>query len=324
MVTKTEFDRTVAEIYARIDSTHADTVRQLAEGKEEMRQNTTQMNTLTQALLDQMYESREQFAQTVAKLDQRFNQLEARLENRSGGTPDSAPTQFILTQNRRGPMPDAGSKQPMDQGVQRTDRYQLPRADCPSFNGNNHIEWVRRCNSFFDMHLVPEHLKTKMDTIQFHDKASEWYDGFLMDHDPPDWPELVRLIRKQFSRKGGRNGMEELLDLRHSGSVEEYIEMFERLRSKLLIENKLFSEHDFIDTFVGGLKPDIRAFVKAFHPTLLEAAYDYALNMEGAVDSQFRRIKNFTRTPTVPTPIKPPPMVQPVRNALIDQRRALG
>jgi ABC-type transporter Mla subunit MlaD len=126
MVTKTEFDRTVVEIYARIDSNHVDTVHQLAEGKEEMRQNTTQMNTLTQALLDHMNESREQFAQTVAKLDQRFNQLEARLENRLGGTSDSALSQFILTQNRRGPMPDAGLKQPMDQGVQRTDRYQLP------------------------------------------------------------------------------------------------------------------------------------------------------------------------------------------------------
>jgi hypothetical protein len=33
------------------------------------------------------------------------------------------------------------------------------------------------------MHQVSDHLRTKLATNQFHDKASEWYDGFLMDHD---------------------------------------------------------------------------------------------------------------------------------------------
>jgi hypothetical protein len=54
--------------------------------------------------------------------------------------------------------------------------------------------------------------------------------------------------------------MEELLDLHHNGSTEEYIEHFERLKSKLLLENYLFFETDFLDAFIIGLRPKLRVF----------------------------------------------------------------
>jgi hypothetical protein len=71
--------------------------------------------------------------------------------------------------------------------------------------------------------------------------------------------------------------MEELLDLHHNGSTEEYIEHFERLKSKLLLENYLFFETDFLDAFIIGLRPKLRVFIKAFKPQILEDAFDYAL-----------------------------------------------
>jgi hypothetical protein len=51
--------------------------------------------------------------------------------------------------------------------------HTLPRADCPGFNGINPIEWLRKCNSFFDMHLVPTAYRTHLATMQFHDSANE-------------------------------------------------------------------------------------------------------------------------------------------------------
>jgi Retrotransposon gag protein len=136
-----------------------------------------------------------------------------------------------MTQDRR-TQPTGSSTRP----VSTNDQYQVPRADCPSFNGSNPIEWLRKCQSFFEMHQVPDSLRTQLATIQFQDRASEWYDGYLIDHDPLDWPQLVQLIRKRFNRIGTRNGIEELLDFHQSGSIEDYIEKFERLRSKLLLE----------------------------------------------------------------------------------------
>jgi Ty3 transposon capsid-like protein len=185
------------------------------------------------------------------------------------------------------------------------------------------------------MHQVPDHLRTKLATNQFHDKTSEWYDGYLMDHDPPDWPELVRLVRKRFNRQGSHNGIEELVELRQNGTVDEYIELFERLRSRLLVENRMFSESDFIDVFIGELKGEIKAFVKAFKPLTLDATFELAQFMEGAMESQYRKLKSFSKGPLPTLPIKPlgqfqaqppkpVPALPPSRNVLMEQRRALG
>jgi Ty3 transposon capsid-like protein len=139
------------------------------------------------------------------------------------------------------------------------------------------MEWLRRCQSYFEMHQVPDLLKTKLATMQFSSHASGWYYGFLIDHEPPDWPTLVRLVRKCFQRTSIKNGMEELNDSHQYGSVEDYIEQFERLRLRLLLENRLFTEVDFINAFIGGLKVDIKAFVKLFKPLSLDDTFEYAL-----------------------------------------------
>jgi uncharacterized protein YceH (UPF0502 family) len=94
MVSKADFDRTIADLSSRIEAIQA-------EGREELCQSNVQIHSLTQALVQQMNESREQLSQTVAKLDQQFAQLESRLDNQSGRSPDSTPSQFILTNNRR-------------------------------------------------------------------------------------------------------------------------------------------------------------------------------------------------------------------------------
>jgi Retrotransposon gag protein/RNase H-like domain found in reverse transcriptase len=116
------------------------------------------------------------------------------------------------------------------------------------------------------MHQVPSVHKTHLATIQFHGLASEWYDGFLMDHDPPDWATLVQLVQKRFVKPSARNALEDWKSLHHNSTVSEYLEQFEKLRSRLLLEGRHFSDADYIDTFVGGLKGEIKAFVKIFKP----------------------------------------------------------
>jgi Retrotransposon gag protein len=110
-----------------------------------------------------------------------------------------------------------------------------------------------------------------------------------MDHDPPEWLELIRLVRKHFNRSGSGNAMEDLLELRQTGTIDDYIELFERLHSKLLLENQLLTEIDLINAFVGGLKHVIRAFVNVFKTLTLDNAFECAIHMEGAVDTQYKK-----------------------------------
>jgi hypothetical protein len=127
--------------------------------------------------------------------------------------------------------------------------------------------------------------------------------------------------------------MEELKELEQTGTVEEYIENFERLRTRLLLENRLFTKTDFLDVFIGGLKSDVKALVKAFKPTTLDDTYYYAFHMESALDSHLKKLKlnpkpiqshsTFkSNTPVTFKPIPPPNVVS--KNTLIDQRRLLG
>jgi Ty3 transposon capsid-like protein len=224
-----------------------------------------------------------------------------------------------MTQDRR--VPNLGYRARQQQV---DDRYQVPRTDCPSFDGTNTVEWLRRSQSYFEMHRVPDHMRTHLAMIQFQHRASEWYDEFLVDHDPPPWPDLVRLIRKRFNRIGTKNGMEELLDLHHTGNTEDYIERFERLRSRLLLKNHLFSEADFLDVFGGGgLKPELKAFVKVFKPQSLDDAFDFALHMESALDSQLKQLKLPPRG-TTSAMMPKPALHQNSKNNLLDQRQLLG
>jgi hypothetical protein len=69
------------------------------------------------------------------------------------------------------------------------------------------------------------------------------------------------------------------------------------------LENRLFSKLDFIDAFIGGLKPELRAFVRGFKPQSLEDAYDQACNWEGGVELQNRELKLVPKpSPTLPAP----------------------
>jgi Retroviral aspartyl protease/Ty3 transposon capsid-like protein len=169
--------------------------------------------------------------------------------------------------------------------------------------------------------------------MQFKELASEWYDGFLIDHEPPDWEGLVRLVNARFKKITTKNTMEELKALNQTGIVEEYGIQFEKVRSRILLDGRRFSERDFIDTFVSGLKGEIKPCVQVFKPSTLEEALEYALQMEMTSDNQYKRIKNNTKPMSTYNPSTNPknisttktfPLPNPNRNTLIEQRRALG
>jgi Ty3 transposon capsid-like protein len=93
---------------------------------------------------------------------------------------------------------------------------------------------------------------------------------YLLDHEPPDWELLTRLVSSRFKRINTINTLDDLKSLNQHGTIEEYWLQFEKLRSRILLEGRNFSERDFIDTFVSGLKGEIKPFVLAFKPTTVD------------------------------------------------------
>jgi hypothetical protein len=46
-------------------------------------------------------------------------------------------------------------------------------------------------------------------------------------------------------------GLDDLKTLTQSSTVHEYLQQFEQLKSKLLLEGRHFTEIDFVDIFIG-------------------------------------------------------------------------
>ena len=77
----------------------------------------------------------------------------------------------------------------------------------------------------------------------------------------------------------------------------------------LIIKNPLLPDDYFLDCFVGGLKPHLKSFVKAFHPTTLFTAMEYARYQEEtaeAIKNQDAETRPFIHSPKgiPPTPSK--------------------
>jgi hypothetical protein len=120
--------------------------------------------------------------------------------------------------------------------------------------------------------------------------------------------------------------------------VEEYWLLFEKLRSRMLLEGRHLSERDFIDVFVSGLKGAIKPLVMAFKPNSLDKAFEYALYMESAYETQMKNLRPTTRfnpghiTNSMKTPVDKhvssnPKMMLPTNNpkhVMFEQRKALG
>jgi Ty3 transposon capsid-like protein len=103
---------------------------------------------------------------------------------------------------------------------------------------------------------------------------------------------LVVLVTTRFKRANYRNTLDELMCLNQQGSVDDYWHQFEHLRSRMILKGKHFSEKDFVDVFISGLKCEIKPLVMAFKPIALDEAVEYAYYMESVMDSQFKKLRS--------------------------------
>jgi hypothetical protein len=153
---------------------------------------------------------------------------------------------------------------------------------------------------------------------------SDQYQNLHADCPSFDGSDTVAWFRRCQSFFKMHHVPEDYIELHQSGSTEDYIERFEHLRSKLLVENQFFSEADFLDAFVGELKLELRAFVKVFKPQILEDVFEYALQMDTTLDSQFKKLRFSPRVPAAPFINKLVPSPINSKNVLLDQKRLLG
>jgi hypothetical protein len=143
---------------------------------------------VTQVIRSEMQSTiREEIQLNNAILESKFERAQgAKAKHGSCSSPVLIASQTVST-FCTGPVPNKGVP-PSDDSefLKRDNMFYFSRSDCPSFNDTNLIEWLHKCQFFFDLHQVPVPYRTHLATILFRDEASDWYDGYLIDHEPPN------------------------------------------------------------------------------------------------------------------------------------------
>ena len=79
----------------------------------------------------------------------------------------------------------------------------------------------------------------------------------------------------RFGEQLGMNVVEEFNNLEQKESIDDYLDAFESLRSLMIQRNPQLPDFFFLNSFIGGFKPTINPFVKAFNPMSLVATVDF-------------------------------------------------
>lgn len=95
--------------------------------------------------------------------------------------------------------------------------------------------------------------------MYLEDKAEIWYQSLKMVRGKVSWSEFSEAVIKRFGEKGCIDEVEKFNKLQQLGSVLEYQERFEELRSLMICKDSKLSESYYISSFISGLKLTIRA-----------------------------------------------------------------
>lgn len=87
----------------------------------------------------------------------------------------------------------------------------------------------------------------------------------------------------RFGDAVGGQVVEEFNKLQQLGAIDDYLEKFEELKALVLMKNPTLPIQYFINSFIGGLNPQIKSFTRAFNPQTLVDDVHYARLQEATI-----------------------------------------
>ncbi|XP_062028068.1 uncharacterized protein LOC133743955 [Rosa rugosa] len=171
------------------------------------------------------------------------------------------------------------------------------RLEFGNFGGGDPVEWLNKAEQFFEFYKIPEDKKLAIATMHLTDKASDRW--FMFKHEfPYTWQGLADLLMREFSGHNVIDYQAALARMSQTGSVEEYKEQFTKLSRRA----PGFSQQVLLSCFLGGLKSEIRADVKAQKPRTLYEACELARIYEEK-EASHKGLNKFNQGQrTFPTP----------------------
>ncbi|KAL5759714.1 hypothetical protein ACOSQ2_018552 [Xanthoceras sorbifolium] len=165
-----------------------------------------------------------------------------------------------------------------------------PKLSFPKFDGTDPKTWLRKCDRYFLIHPVPPDQKVLIASIHFEKKAEVWFRSYYDFQEGVSWREFKESLLTRFLDVEQEDVIGELYRLRQSGMVSEYQDKFEELQPRLRAKGYGLGDGFFLESFLSGLKSEIKNQVKMFSPTDLKTAIHLARLLEAAIEPKRSRL----------------------------------
>jgi len=105
--------------------------------------------------------------------------------------------------------------------------------------------------------------------LHFEGNATKWYQAYKQNHTFRDWDHFCSVVEEEFGSDDFRTAMNALLDLKQTGTVEDYTTQFQSLQYDVTMHNSSYDEMFFTPQYIRGLKEEIRAAVEPQMATIV-------------------------------------------------------
>lgn len=150
------------------------------------------------------------------------------------------------------------------------------------FHGEDAIGWLQQCEKFFEMTGTPMEQWVNLASGHLLGRAGKWFRNLGIPWYYLSWPQFYLMVSDRFTEANAHEAVEQLQNVRQTGTVMQYIDKFEDSVSLVKRDHPYLTEAYILSCFIGGLRADIKHDVCGQKPQNLLAGYWYAKVYEKA------------------------------------------
>lgn len=219
-------------------------------------------------------------------------------------TDGAAQLPFARLVNHGPPLLTARSPSPTESDHHGDHYTKPPKHDFSRFDGTIPRIWLERCESYFELYRVPSHSWVTTAALYMEGLAVMWLQAYRQKHPGITWPTFRAAVEEEFGPEEFEVQMHHLVQLRQTGTIQEYRQEFETTMYHLLSLDPSLSSKFFISQFLLGLNDELRLGVHLQSPTSITRAAVFACIHKEELEKQ--------RTPRSHiTPVGRPPPATP-------------
>jgi len=212
----------------------------------------------------------------VAQLTMQQFEREPKFEDDSPGSTvdeEAEPFNNVFAQYKGTHKPEPSRKRKPTSKFDRTTSLptqSMPKMQFPKFDGANPKVWRDNCESYFELYQLPEGMWITAAHLHFEGNAAKWYQAYKQAHHFSSWDHFCLVVEEEFGSDDFRSAMNDLLELKQTGTVEDYTTQFQNLQFDITMHNPHYDEMFFTPQYVRGLKDEIQSMVEPQMPTTMQ------------------------------------------------------